>query len=276
MYLGNFFEEIEFFLAENQIEYQKTESTEKTWTIYMLDTMQLMAYTLSFFVQNSTPISKQIVEEKPTICLYEDMWHTQKNIIQSRLLHLFHRSVRIPARLTQVRRIEKPLADNFLKKNHLQGFTSAKYKYGLFLPQRYFRVLNTEIIRDETASELLVAVATFGAIKKYFRADGVAKSGELIRFASLLHCSVVGGFDKLLRQHIRETAPDDMMTYVDADWSEGLMYQKRGFERIEKIPPTEFLVNRITYERIAAKKQEIQPDFIKIYNSGSWKFIRKT
>lgn len=209
------------------------------------------------------------------IHIWGDLWESKQSIVKSRILSLLGRNKTIPARLTQIRRIDKEIADKFLIENHLQAAVTAKLKYGLFLPQRYFRVINTnhsimESINDST--ELLVAVATFSNAKKIMRESKEFRSYEMIRFANLKEFTVVGGMNKLLKNFIKEQNPDDIMTYADGDWSDGSNYEKIGFERIEQTPPLTFILDNQLFTRIIETKNAQKQ---KIYNSGNWKFLMK-
>jgi hypothetical protein len=219
------------------------------------------------------------------IHLWEDVWRSKKEIVQSRLRATLGESQRIPARLTKVRRIDKPTLDAFIEANHLQVSTTAKYKYGLFLPKQYERILNKEnaliqpLIESLAQSqEVLVAVASFSGGKNILRDGQLYRSFELIRFANLVNCTVVGGLDKLLKAFTKEFHPDDMMTYADRDWSDGRSYERLGFERVGATPPQVFYVNSLTFERYYAERLQvpaIPPEWIKIYNAGNWKFLKK-
>lgn len=214
------------------------------------------------------------------IHLWEDLWQAHKPIVQSRLLSLLGQSATIPARLCKSRRIDKPTLDVFLTENHLQASTTAKFKYGLYLPLRYFRVIDREKNRFTQSvsekithvDELLVAAASFSAARTFVR-DGVSyRSFELIRFANLKGFTVVGGFNKLLQTFIKEQKPDDIMTYADADWSDGASYEKLNFERLELMPPQAFGLDG-KLSRIWNKT----PDNcnMKVWNAGSWKYLLK-
>ena len=206
--------------------------------------------------------------------LSEADWRGKPTIVQSRLRALLGISTRIPARLTQVRRIDKPTLDKFLRDNHLQSTTTAKVKYGLFLPAQYFRILDFL----PTQPELLVAVASFSGAKNIVRGAATYRSYELIRFANLLDFTVVGGLDKLLKAFTKGIAPDDLMTYADRDWSGGSSYQKLGFELLSATPPQAFWVNPETFEKHPAERQDDKPipgNWIKTYNTGNWKFLKK-
>lgn len=237
---------------------------------------------VAFFADVSEQMTAQGIK---TIHLWEDVWFTKKEVVQSRLRAAFGETQRIPARLTKVRRIDKPTLDDFIEKNHLQVSTTAKYKYGLFLPKQYERVIqhdlpSTHSIREvfAQAEEILVAVASFSGGKNIVRDGQTYRSFELIRFANLLNCTVIGGLDKLLKAFSKEVHPDDIMTYADRDWSDGRSYARLGFDRVGSTSAQTFFVNPTTLERHYGErleKIETPTDWIKIFNAGNWKFLRK-
>jgi hypothetical protein len=186
------------------------------------------------------------------------------------------KSVRLPGRVTQVRRIDKPTADAFLTEHHLQGSPKAKFKYGLFLPKKYYRLVKNKLLIDEKSEEVLVAVATFSAPRTYYRDNSESRSIELIHFTNHSAFTIIGGLNKLLKFLEKEQKPDDIMTYVDADWSDGKAFEKLGFERIEKTEPITFFIDKKTYRRHRRLPENDSPDdYVKICNSGSWKMIRE-
>jgi hypothetical protein len=161
--------------------------------------------------------------------------------------------------------------DKFLINNHLQSKVNAKFKYGLFLPSRYFRVIQNEKVMQEILNKetFLVAIASFSNAKKIIREGQEYRSYELIRFANYKGFTVVGGLNKLLKMFTDEHAPDDIMTYADADWSDGSNYEKIGFKRIELTPPLTFELDSETFLRKLGQENSKN----KIYNSGNWKFL---
>lgn len=241
---------------------------------------QLRAERRYFFQQLSSRVA---ADGWRIIHLWEDVWQAKKAVVVSRLRALAGFSERIPARLTQVRRIDRPTADRFLESHHLQVVTNVKYKYGLFLPARYFRVLSADFQSELTPeAELLVAVATFSYPRQILR-DGIPyRSVELVRFANLSSCTVVGGLDKLLKAFVTDVRPDDIMTYADRDWSDGRSYGKLGFQRLELTEPQTFwlrpgegvryypnrLPDGLTENELPAK------GYIPVYNAGSRKFVK--
>jgi hypothetical protein len=133
--------------------------------------------------------------------------------------------------------------------------------------------------------ELLIAVATFSS-PRIFKKESVSfKSYELIRFASLLNSSVIGGLDKLLNALMEEKQPGDIMTYADLDWSDGRSYSKLGFETKGHKEPEPIFLHLGTMERsskVDVNEPEheadplLAPDRLTIYNMGSLKFVRET
>lgn len=207
--------------------------------------------------------------------LWEDVWRQSQEIVKARLLSIIGRNYRLPARVMNIRRIDQPTSSAFLDEHHLQGSTKARFKYGLFLPENYYRLVENKTLIDADASETLMAVATFAAPKTYYRETETVQSGELIRFVNHSGFTVVGGLAKILKMYEREQEPDDIATVVDADWSSGHSYEKLGFERIKKTESLTFFVNKNTFERQRRPPEADNGNFVKVENSGNWKFIKK-
>lgn len=214
------------------------------------------------------------------IVLWEDYWLSKPDIVASRLAAQLGKSVKIPARLTQARRIDKFATETFLESNHLNGNVSSKFRYGLFLPSRYYRVVPDHFLFGATADEMLVAVATFSNARIFELNNKPFRSHELIRFASLLGTNVVGAFDKLLNAFIREKSPDDVMTYADLEWSDGRSYQQLGFEERGCIAPRKVYLNPKDMSRSSRPPADDilsadgSPGYLTIYNLGSTKYVK--
>ena len=215
--------------------------------------------------------------------LWDDVWQHRPGVVLSRLRALMSESVRIPGRVTQVRRIDRATADAFLTANHLQVSLTGKYRYGLFLPNRYYRVLPTDfapVSLPENKTELLVAVATFAHPRVFAREIGPHRSFELLRFANVLNTTVVGGMDKLLKAFAADHAPEpgttaDLMTYADRDWSDGQSYERLGFTRISHTEPIQFWVKPGEWIRYPANHPpDDLTDYGTVWNAGSVKFVR--
>lgn len=216
------------------------------------------------------------------IHLWDDVARQKPDVVASRLRALAGESVRIPARLTVARRIDKPTTMAFLEQNHLQVAIPAKYKYGLWLPKRYFRVLPSDFLATQTPNvdELLVAVATFSHPRTIPRDGQPFRSYELVRFANRLNCTVVGGLDKLLKAFVTEHNPDDVMTYADRDWSEGRSYERLGFERVGETEPLLFWVrpgDASPGEWVRQYPTQVSDTtgMIPVWNGGNVKFLKR-
>ena len=230
------------------------------------------------------------------IHLWEDIWHQKPAIVDSRLRAFMGQSERIPARLTQLQRIDRPTLDQFLSQHHLQVVTQSKYKYGLFLPARYFRILSDEFkarYLTEGLDELLVAVATFSHPRSIERDGQPYRSYELVRFANHLNSTVVGGIDKLLKAFVSDQYTlhppaeghplIDIMTYADRDWSDGRSYTGLGFTRLGISEPQRFWLRPSEWIRYyphrlpngLSEAEMTANGYLPVYNAGSIKFLKK-
>lgn len=170
------------------------------------------------------------------IRVWAGQWKYQKEITQSRIRSRLGLLDSLPGRVCQVKKISQPTAAAFLRAHHMQGSTAAKTKFGLYLPEKYYRLLP---FRPE-GEAWLVGVMTFSG-GRTFR-DG-SRSYELIRFAMHRDVHVKGGFSKLLRAFEREKEPDSIMTYVDLEWYKEGVYSALGFEESGCISPQRFSVD---------------------------------
>jgi len=204
------------------------------------------------------------VQNLKTVTLYEDLWHTKGDIVRNRLLAILGRGEAIFARKCAVIKLNRDVAAGFLDKNHLLGYSTCKYRYGL--------VYNREI----------VAVATFSASRPMKRGEVIVDSYEWVRYANLGSKRVVGGMGKIMNHFVKEHRVQEIMSYADIDWGDGDVYRKLGFTLVGETLPIEFYVNRDTFERISVKKLRNdlkyksipESDMVLIRNSGNLKFLR--
>lgn len=211
-----------------------------------------------------------LLVENRNIVIWEDLWITKTNIIKSRLNYTFGISHRIPARVCSTKRINTEEASTFLELHHLQGAAGFKTKYGIFIPNQYFRLL-PEFIKDKidvSQKDLLIGVMTFSSPKKYYYDGKSIFSYELVRFAVYRGINLVGGFTKLLHYFIKEKNPGNIMTYVDAEWSGIESFTKLGFNYIEKTDPLFYGLDN-NLNRVKPSKENMA----KVQNGGSHKFI---
>ena len=191
--------------------------------------------------------------------LWEDRWLYRREVVTARLLARLGGFRRVSARLCTVQRIDAPTYGDLLQLHHLNGATSSKFKYGLFLKNM---VQNREVMQQ---SGLLVAVAGFAG-GRTFREPAGWRSHELVRFASVGGTVVAGGLGKLLRAFVREHAPDDVMTYADRDWSDGRGYQQLGFELAGQTPPQFFSLDAAG-DRVPSVAET------PLFNTGNLKYV---
>lgn len=227
------------------------------------------------FTNNLWTIENKLAEKN--IHLWEDQWLFQNCKVRSKILSILGKTEKIHARKTKMYSIDNKQLLDFLERNHLLVPIKAKYKYGL--------IYNSS----------LVAIMSFSK-SRIINRDGTAyNSFEMLRFCSELNVTVVGGFSKLLSHFIKVNKPDDIMTYVDADWSNGKTYMDLGFELLETMPSMEFLINSETgvreYPHLLFERFDISMDdnltymdkinclkkkgFKSVKNLGSHKFILK-
>lgn len=239
---------------------------------------------MTFFCQHLT--NEYAAKGERIIHLWNDVTRQKPAVVASRLQALQGQSGRVPGRLTVARRIDKATAMTFLEMNHLQVPLPGKVRYGLFLPERYYRVLPPAGLTPAGLTlppdEILLAVATFAQPRQLTRQQPPRRSAELLRIANRLGCTVVGGVAKLLTTYLKNHPADDLMTYADRDWSDGNSYQKLGFTALADTPPQQFWIHPNHYLRHTANTL---PDgvteanarllgYLPIFNAGSRKFVK--
>jgi hypothetical protein len=197
------------------------------------------------------------LRKPPVIHIDEDLWKTKPAALLNRLSTLFGNAKRSHARETVVARIDKKTAVEFQEEHHLQGALSGKYRYGLF-----------------KEGELL-AVAVFSGLRQMKHTENY-RSIELLHFCQKNQHLVIGGLSKLLAAMIRDFSPNDVMTYVDRDWSEGKKFESLGFKRISTTEPQCFKINKTTHSRqfIKGDNKGIDPMHYTIKNLGSIKMVK--
>lgn len=205
--------------------------------------------------------------------LWEDQWLNQPEKIKSKIRSLVGLTAKVHGRQTTVVKLNNDELIGFLNDNHLNVPIKAKYKYGL------------------TFKHDLVAIMSFSKGRPIQRDGMKYNSFELLRYCNKLNMTVVGGVSKLLKHFIKEQSPDDIMTYVDADWSDGKALETFGFELVGYKDPIRLYLNLTSgereYEDFLREKLglrgvpdpgELRAEFINagyapVRNSGSYKYI---
>ncbi|WP_157278606.1 hypothetical protein [Olivibacter sitiensis] len=194
------------------------------------------------------------------VYIYEDDWRNKQAIIIGRLMAYVGKAVRIHARACSVVRLDKQCTIDFLRENHLQVPLAGKYRYGL------------------TYKEQLVAIAVFSGARRMHKEHGSQhRSFELIRNCNKNGSLVVGGLSKLIKHFVKDFRPNDVMTYVDRDWSDGSAFAKLGFVLAGVTEPHGFWVDGRTWVRTEQnridKDRFDRENFYCLRNRGSLKMI---
>jgi hypothetical protein len=145
------------------------------------------------------------------IHIWEDDWNLRQDIIKSQIKNwLSLIDNKIYARKCEVRKIDNiDEYRNFLNNNHIQGYTSATLKIGLYY--------NNE----------LISLMTFDHFEG--RKSIPINEWNLSRFCNKLDYNVVGGASKLLKYFINNYNPTRIISFSDISWSNGDLYSKLGF-----------------------------------------------
>ena len=223
--------------------------------------------------ENDYHLSKTEECEKKGIRLihiFEDEWRDKRDICESRVKNILGLTdVKIGARKCIIKNINKDEEREFLEKNHIQGYVASKKCYGLFY------------------GEELLAVMSFGGLRKSLGYTQHDNKYELLRFANKCGCSVVGGADRLFKHFIEEVKPLSVISYADRRWSRGNMYEKIGMTFLANTKPNYFYLiagkrkNRFSFrknilvEKYGCPKDMTEKEFCfsqhwyRIYDCGS-------
>lgn len=235
------------------------------FNLYLLGEQHLLIHfiTLNTFTNTTVPINffQQLSAQSPLIQhrivhVWEDFWITKQELIKLRIRSLLGLNRKIHARQTEVVRLNKIEATQFLDNYHLQQSTSAYYKLGLVYANK------------------LIAVATFSKARTMYDGPVYYRSYELERFATVEGLHIVGGLSKMISHFRQLTNAAHIMTYADRDWSIGNSYIKLGFVCTEETPPAHFLIEKATYARFFNKQiHSNREQYWHVWNAGSLKFV---
>lgn len=153
-------------------------------------------------------------------------WNSKRDILKSQLKNIVGQSdVKIGARLCSISTVSYEESKQFLTKNHLQGNSISKYRYGLYY--------NGE----------LVQVMTFGKLRKATGRTHIDGSYELIRMSAKTGVVVVGGASRLFNHFIKTHSPQYILSFANRDWSVGNVYDRMGMVMSGYTPPGYFYSN---------------------------------
>lgn len=276
---GNFEQDIERFLEDNSIEFNRLSNA----CLFIVRTGLLI---VPVALENACNMDERSREALVSVCLaelsqykindifflYEDAFRRGEEQWRKRVLarcgvfeSVFARKCRVVRLQSQK---EKEQARAFLEENHSLGWCGCKACYAL--------VLANGGVRGDGA---IVAVASFSsalAVKRYPGKDlfvDVGPDSELqyggipfesyqwLRYASVAGVRVAGGMGRLLKAFIKDlraSLPDDcgtgsrgieIMSYSDNEWSCGNVYRELGFSECGGRGAVEFLVDGLSWRR---------------------------
>ncbi len=95
--------------------------------------LEIKAHSLKEAIETSQ-LHRAVLEsiDNYPLIITEDRWHRNNKMMQLRLLAHLEIFSQVFARNCEVRRIEKPEAQAFLRENHSYGYAASKYHYGIF------------------------------------------------------------------------------------------------------------------------------------------------
>lgn len=270
---GNFEQDIERFLEDNSIEFNRLSNA----CLFIVRTGLLI---VPVALENACNMDERSREALVSVCLaelsqykindifflYEDAFRRGEEQWRKRVLarcgvfeSVFARKCRVVRLQSQK---EKELARAFLEENHSLGWCGCKACYGLL---------------GQDGS--LFAVASFSsalAVKRYhgkdlfvdvgpdseLQCDGIPfESYQWLRYASVAGVRVAGGMGRLLKAFIKDlqaSLSDDhgtgfcgieIMSYSDNEWSCGNVYRELGFSECGGREAVEFLVDGMSRRR---------------------------
>lgn len=213
------------------------------------------------------------------IQIFGDEWTYKRGIVESRLLNVFHKTPnKIYARKCDIREVAIKEGKPFLEVNHLQGYSSYEIGLGLYFEDK------------------LVSLMTFGK-RRVCLGKKTSEEGdiELIRFASILNCNVIGSAERLFKNYVRTYNPKKITSYADRFWTmkdSNNVYEKLGFKYDGVTAPNYFyVINGVRKHRYGFRKgilvkegydpkmserQIMEMRGIKrIFNSGNLRYIWK-
>lgn len=183
-------------------------------------------------------VLKTEIAEKANIDLihvYESELKYKPEIIKSILLSKFGKSEKIYARKTTIKEINAKEAREFFDTCHLQGFSAASNYIAL-------------MVKDEIVMCISIGKSRF--TKEY--------NLELIRMASKLNTTVVGGFSKLMKHVRTNITTEPILTYCDRKISTGKTYSQFGSYLRKTEPGYSWHSFNGWYSRYQTQKSKLQ------------------
>jgi G:T-mismatch repair DNA endonuclease (very short patch repair protein) len=176
------------------------------------------------------------------ITVFSNFWHCKKDIVKQTIINKLGLSTEsVFARKCIIKEVTSIECREFLNKYHIQGYTPASIKLGLYY------------------QNILVCLMTFS---KPRIGIGTSYNGyELVRYVS--SSRVIGGASKLLNHFIKLYNPDTIVSYSDNEWSTGNMYSKLNFTLETELP--------VSYWYLHPKEEKLSHR----YNFAKHKLLQK-
>lgn len=214
--------------------------------------------------------------------LYSCDWKYRTEIIKSMICNLLHKNTNIYyARKLEIKEVPDSESYRFLQKNHIQGYTTAKVRIGLY------------------AYDTLISIMTFSRPRYTagFRKDYDANTWELTRFCTTRYSTCIGGASKLFNYFIRTYCPSKIISFSDIGMTTGKVYSILGFTPANTIAPsyrwvhlkTDVSLNRLQCQKSRLSKllhddsidihtqteDQIMEShgYVKVYNSGLIRWV---
>jgi len=196
----------------------------------------------------------------------------KENIVRSIISAKLGISTRIFARKCLIKEIDPHVARKFLDDNHLSGFSGAMVHIGLLYNGQLVHVTSIGKPRNSHS--------------KY--------TYEVIRSASIINHTVVGGFSKCLAHFTRQycDSGDTIMSYADRRYATGKSYLTVGFDQIPSSAPGYWWIgDKVIYNRQSFMKKDLhrklenfdptktedenmfQNKYRKLWDCGNLKFV---
>lgn len=229
------------------------------------------------------------------IQIFEDEYRLYKDIVIHKLLHLIHQDnnlIKVAGRKCTIQLIDKEIAEQFLEKYHIQGYTKSTLHIGAYFNDTLIAVMSFKI--EKTPVPLLPKT------KEEENKIPENLKWELTRMASSYDYICQGVAGKLFHYFIKTYKPKQIKSFADRRWTldkKDNMYIKLGFSltEIEKPNYTYYNPNVHPYKRfhkfgfrkhILSKKYNLPMEmtesemtkslgYYRIWDCGLFKFVWK-
>lgn len=195
--------------------------------------------------------------------IWDIEWNNKNEIVKNIILNKLDllKPRKIGARECKIREVSVEESRAFLEKNHLQGFTGASKHLGLYY------------------NDILVSYLSYGFSR--FHKERIY---EIFRYAIDPNYSITGGFSRLLKQ-----LPEGrVVTYSDARFFNGNIYESSGFKRIKLSTPGYYytrnysmLESRFKFQKKNLPNKELTEwenmqilNYDRVWDCGNWVFIK--